>query len=218
MHPFIKSAAIAMVVILIAACAQTGPAKKSARGVGHREPVPVSAAQRSDFNRALDFMKKQDYEKALQILEAITKENDSLPGVNVNLAISYMKLAGEDGKEQYEKAEAALLRAIDINSKNETAQFQLGLLYRRTGRFDASREAYERALKLNRDYALAHYNLGILCDIYLKQPKCAVEHFEKYRELVPDSSDKVSMWLTDIRRRAGMPEPKPPETAADTEG
>ena len=128
-----------------------------------------------------------------------------------------MKLAGDDDKTNYEKAEKVLTRAIEVNPRNEVAQFQLGLLYRKTGRFELSRKAYEQAIKLNRNYAMAHYNLGILCDIYMQQPKCAIEHYENYQTLVPEDSEQVGKWLTDLRRRAGIPEPAPAVTAANKE-
>jgi tetratricopeptide (TPR) repeat protein len=204
-------------LLLAAGCADTGSTRRAAHTGSDRSPVPISAAQRNDFNKALGFMKKEQYENALPLLEDIIRENDSLPGANINLAIAYMKLSGEDDADNYAKAEKALLRATDISPKNEVARFQLGYLYRKTGRFDLSRKAYEEAIRINRNYAMAYYNLAILCDIYMQQLKCAVENFENYRTLVPEGSEQVGMWLTDLRRRAGIPEPEPPVVAAEKE-
>ncbi|MBN1379180.1 MAG: tetratricopeptide repeat protein [Gammaproteobacteria bacterium] len=218
MHRFIRVIVVGIALLMIGSCADTGPARTTSGAVRDRSPVPISAAQRNDFNQALGFMKKEQYEKALPLLEGIYKENDSMPGTNINLAIAYMKLADEDDKESLTKAENALTKAIEINPRNEVAQFQLGLLYRKTGRFELSRKAYEQALKVNRNYAMAHYNLGILCDIYLQQPKCAIEHFENYQKLVPQDAKQVGMWLSDIRRRAGIPEPMVPDAKTGKEG
>lgn len=214
MRRFISFISAVCLLLLIAACADTGTTRRSA---GTRTAVPVSAAQRNDFEKALGFMKKEQYEKALPLLEAIISENDGLPGANVNLAIAYMKLAGEGDAESYAKAEKALLRAVEVSPKNEVVQFELGLLYRKTGRFDLSRKAYEEAIKVNRNYAMAYYNLAILCDIYMQQLKCAVENFENYQKLAPEGSQQVSMWLTDLRRRAGIPEPEPAVVASEKE-
>jgi tetratricopeptide (TPR) repeat protein len=214
---FISFISAVCLLLLIAACADTGTTRSTRRSASDRTAVPVSAAQRNDFEKALGFMKKEQYEKALPLLEAIIGENDGLPGANVNLAIAYMKLAGEGDAESYAKAEEALLRAVEVSPKNEVVQFELGLLYRKTGRFDLSRKAYEEAIKVNRNYAMAYYNLAILCDIYMQQLKCAVENFENYRKLTPEGSQQVGMWLTDLRRRAGIPEPEPAVVASEKE-
>lgn len=214
MRRFISFISAVCLLLLIAACADTGTTRRSA---GTRTAVPVSAAQRNDFEKALGFMKKEQYEKALPLLEAIISENEGLPGANVNLAIAYMKLAGEGDAESYAKAEQALLRAVEVSPKNEVVQFELGLLYRKTGRFDLSRKAYEEAIKVNRNYAMAYYNLAILCDIYMQQLKCAVQNFENYQKLTPEGSQQVDMWLTDLRRRAGIPEPEPAVVASEKE-
>lgn len=197
---------------LLAGCTG-GPVR---RGEGERAPVPISASQRNDFDKALALMKKEQYEKAIPLLEAILAENDRLPGTHINLAIAYMNLDGEDEDSRYRKAEDALLQAVEIDPREAVAQHQLGLLYRKTGRLEQALQAYEKALKIDPEYAMAHYNLAVLCDIYLQQLECAIEHFEAYRRLLPEGeseqSEKVGLWLADLRRRAGVPEPAEPAT------
>src|SRR5690606_36257218 len=136
---------------------------------------------------------------------AILAENDQLPGAQINLAIAYMnvELEGQGDKQReanLKKAEQALTRAVEVNADDAVAHHQLGLLYRKTGRFAEARKAYERAISIESTYAIAHLNLGILCDIYLQQLECAIDHFEKYRALTPEEGDKVNLWLSDLRQ------------------
>lgn len=195
---------------LLGGCAGGGGGLKSSPTRAARTPVPISASLQSDFNKALSLMKKGAYQEAIPMLEAILAENDQLPGAQINLAIAYMNVESEgQGSNQREanlkKAEQALSRAVEVNPNDAVAHHQRGLLYRKTGRFSEARKAYERAISIESTYATAHLNLGILCDIYLQQLECAIDHFEKYRALIPEESDKVDLWLSDLRQRAGLP-------------
>lgn len=202
---------LAALLSLLGGCAGGGAGVKTSPTRAARTPVPISAALQSDFDKALSLMKKGAYREAIPVLEAILAENDQLPGAQINLAIACMNVEpeGRDGERQREanlkKAEQALTRAVEVNPDDAVAHHQLGLLYRKTGRFAEARKAYEQAISIESTYALAHLNLGILCDIYLQQLECAIDHFEKYRALAPEEGDKVNLWLSDLRQRAGLP-------------
>ncbi len=214
--------ALCAVLLLLEACSTGGggPAiRKPVRTAADAPQVPIaiSAAVQSDFKKALGLMKKQQYPEAIVALEDILSRNKQLPGALVNLAIAHMHIAdaieldSDENKtafsERYAKAEQALKGAISVNARSAVAHHQLGLLYRKTGRFPEARESYETAIDLQPDYALARLNLGILCDIYMQALECAIEHFEKYRRLVPENNDKVKLWLSDLYPRAGIPQP-----------
>jgi tetratricopeptide (TPR) repeat protein len=175
-------------------------------------PGTVSSASQDEFKKAVASMKNNDYQAAIPVLERILLNNPGLPGAQINLAIAYMNLQPFD-KEHYRKAEQALLQAVAAAPKDPVAHNQLGLVYRRTGRFQDALRAYDKALDLQRNYAAAHLNMAILCDIYLQDLPCAMEHFEKYGILVPDQMHQVSLWLTDLRKRAGIAEPAAPAPA-----
>ena len=56
------------------------------------------------------------------------------------------------------------------------------------------------AVTSNPDYALAHYNLGVLNELYLQRLDIALKHFETYQALVGDDR-QVEKWIVDLRRR-----------------
>ena len=81
---------------------------------------------------------------------------------------------------------------------------QLGILYRESGRFNEARAAYESALKINPDYALAQRNLGILLDIYLQQPQQALVHYRAYAQLAGAQDEEAVLWVAEIQQRLGV--------------
>jgi tetratricopeptide (TPR) repeat protein len=81
----------------------------------------------------------------------------------------------------------------------------MGIVYRRTGRFDAAHASYEQALSIHPDYHYARRNLGVLCDLYLADLECALNQYESYVEIVSDD-EQVVIWIADIRIRLGVSE------------
>jgi tetratricopeptide (TPR) repeat protein len=63
-------------------------------------------------------------------------------------------------------------------------------------------DEYEKALRLNPQDADTHYNLAIIYDEVSKNPKRAIEHYQKYLELKPDAADidEVKDWITRLEK------------------
>ena len=116
------------------------------------------------------------------------------PGAHVNLAIIHA--ANEDDTA----ARAAIDAALAENPEHPAALNQLGMLLRRNGNFLEAEAAYMKAVTVSPDYALAHYNLGVLNELYLQRLDAALQHFETYQALVGEDK-QVAKWITDLRRR-----------------
>jgi tetratricopeptide (TPR) repeat protein len=74
------------------------------------------------------------------------------------------------------------------------------MLLRRNGKFIEAEAAYLKAVTASPDYALAHYNLGVLNELYLQRLDVALQHFEIYQELV-GADKQVEKWIADLKRR-----------------
>ena len=99
-----------------------------------------------------------------------------------------------------ERAEASIKSALELSPRHPAAHNELGIVYRRTGRFEEARESYQRALAVYPEFHFARRNLGILCDVYLADVSCALEHYRLYRQMMP-GDETVAMWITDLQNR-----------------
>ncbi len=108
------------------------------------------------------------------------------------------------------EAEGAFRAALQAEPHNAAAGSELGISERRLGKFAAARTAYQGAIEADPNYAPAYLNLGVLEDLYLGEPRPALEHFEHYVQLAGESKP-VSGWLAELRKRLGVHAPTPPE-------
>ena len=102
--------------------------------------------------------------------------------------------------EDDKNTRAAIDQALALDADYAPALNQLGMLLRRNGNFLEAEAAYLKAVTVSPDYALAHYNLGVLNELYLQRLDTALQHFETYQTLVGEDK-QVERWIADLRRR-----------------
>lgn len=160
------------------------------------ENVSVSNAVRVDYDRALSLIEQGQADQGIRLLESVVESAPEVSGPIIDLGIAAHR-AGD-----LEAAEAHLLQAREINPEHPVAHNELGIIYRKTGRFALARSSYEAALALYPGYHHARRNLGILCDLYLADLECALASYEAYMKTVP-GDDQAAMWIADLRNRMG---------------
>jgi Flp pilus assembly protein TadD len=148
------------------------------------------------FERAVVMMKNREYEQASVLLEKIVEQSPGITAPHINVAVAYVHL----GKPQ--KAEQHLKMALGLIPGHPVASNEYGLLLRKAGRFAEARAVYEKSLVAFPDYRPARKNLGILCDLYLNDPACALGHYEMYSAAMP-GDEQVKLWIADLRMRFG---------------
>jgi Tfp pilus assembly protein PilF len=207
---------LVMVLSVIAGCATNGSVKSAViskePSVAERSTVArfedgrkgfiiteipqMNEASRKDFERAVALVNEQEYAKAIELLEKVIEQSPGVTAPYINIAIAYQHI----GKP--EQAEEHLKTALQLVPDHPAASNEYGLLYRKTGRFAEARTIYEKAIVRFPDYYPMHRNLGILCDLYLNDPACALEHYEIYSKAMPEDK-QVTLWIADLRARLG---------------
>ena len=170
------------------------------------------------YNKALYFIDKEEYEKALPCLEiAIKTDISSLKAwayfqigycygklgahtkaieawkqafrIDPNNAAAYYNL----GVAYYElgfykDAIEAWKQAFRIDPNNAAAYYNLGVAYNQLGFYKDAIEAYNQAIRISPDYAATYYNLGLIY-IRLHYYAKAIEAFKQAIRIDPDNAD-----------------------------
>ncbi len=184
-----------LAVVLAGGCSSTG-GERDARGkqAANGDPSDVPSAAQTLYEQATAVMAAGDYVEAELRLKEFLLQYPQFAGPWVNLAIIYSQ------NENDEAAREAIDEALTLDPENAAALNQLGMLLRRNGNFPEAEAAYLKAVTVSPDYALAHYNLGVLNELYLQRLEPALQHFERYQEIV-GSDEEVERWIVDLRRR-----------------
>jgi Flp pilus assembly protein TadD len=161
-----------------------------------KDPSNLDAESQADFEQAIAMIKEANYEKAIELLKKVIARSPGMTAPHIDIAISY------DHMNSPEQAEQHLKKALELIPGHPVASNEYGLLLRKAGRFAESRAVYEKALTIFPEYYPIHRNLGILCDLYLKDPACALEHYEIYSKAMPKEK-QVKVWLADLHARSG---------------
>lgn len=160
------------------------------------ETPRIDSGSRNDFERAVALMEDREFDKAIELLEKVIERSPGVTAPYINIGMAYAKTDKMDLAEQNLKA------ALNLIPDHPAASNEYGLLLRKSGRFPEARGIYEKALASFPEYLPVRRNLGILCDLYLNDPACALEQYEIYSEAVPED-EQVKLWIADLRMRLG---------------
>jgi Tfp pilus assembly protein PilF len=160
------------------------------------EVPQLDEASCRDFDRAVAMLNDREYGQAIELLEKVIEQSPGVTAPYIDIAIAYQHMGNLDQAEEHLKV------ALSLVPEHPVACNEYGLLYRKTGRFAEARAIYEKALLSFPDYYPVHRNLGILCDLYLNDTACALDHYEIYSEARPED-DQVKAWIANLRARLG---------------
>jgi tetratricopeptide (TPR) repeat protein len=199
---FARTVCAITLVAAVSACSTSGTKRRepvttrTEAGFTITDRIDVGGGVRGDFEEAVRLLEQERYAEAAAALREVAEAAPDATAVHVDLAIAYRHL------DDLEQAEKSLDRALELNPRHPVALVEMGIVYRRTGRFTEARERYEQTLGLYPDYHFARKNLGILCDLFIVDPGCALEQYELYNQAVPED-EEVAIWIADLKNRAG---------------
>lgn len=158
------------------------------------ENFGVAPEVRGEFNQAVMYLNQEKYSEAIKLLLAVAGKTSKFSAPYINLGIAYERTG------ELKKAEENFKKALEINQQHPVASNELGLVYRKTGRYVEARQLYEALLTAYPDFLPARKNLGVLCDIYIQDLNCAMEQYEEYLKGIPED-EKVKIWVADVKSR-----------------
>jgi len=180
----------------LSACSST-PSKQTPQLDAPEEQIVTPQEATLRFDRAVSLLGAGDLQQAEKEFRSLHDEYPLYFAPLANLGAVYLK------RDRPVEAEAALRAALEIEPNNAPVLNQLGIVYRMLGKFSDAEAAYLRAVEVDGNYAPTYRNLGVLCDLYLQQPKRALEAFERYQTTV-QSDPKVAAWVQELRTRMGI--------------
>lgn len=166
------------------------------RGFTVKDLAAVDSGAQTDFDRAMSYLRDKNYDKGIELLSKVSERSPKATAPYINLAIAY------EQTDKLKLAEESLKKALTINPDHPVANNEYGILFRRTGRFQEARKAYERALEKYPSYLPARKNLGIVCDLYLRDLDCALKNYQIYSAADPDDKT-LKIWIADVEKRLG---------------
>lgn len=189
---------LALSFTLISGCAgtQKNPAfeQRASKQEGVVRPQ-LSPVQEADYQKAVEGLRQGKLSSAKKDFLALLSAEPRLAGAQVNLGI----IAQKEGDK--EAAINAFNQALVLNPRNADALAALGVIALEKGEYRKAESLLLEAADLAPELAIAHYNLGILYELYLQEESDAIEHYTRYVSLSTDEDVKtVTRWLKLLER------------------
>jgi len=156
--------------------------------------IGVDPEIKEEFDTAIALLNDEKYPEAIRLLKGITGKTSKFTAPYINLGIAYARTGEMD------KAEETLKKALEINAQHPVVNNELGIVYRKTGQYKKAREHYKLVVDTYPEFLPAHKNLGVLCDIYMRDLECALQQYEEYLKRKPDD-ETVKIWMADVKSR-----------------
>ncbi len=145
------------------------------------------------YGEAITLLGNGDLDKARSMLLEFSGERPELAGPWANLGLISIK------QNKLDEAEAQLTKALQKNPDLAQAHNLMGYIEKSRGNIIKARDYYIRAVELKDNYALAHYNLALIYDIYIQDINKAIDHYQKYLALIKNKDKQTAEWLDQLK-------------------
>ena len=202
LHAYINPGLVAIIMLLfLAGCATTPAPTPESEQLPETAPAggmpqkKVSPEVQQAFDKAVATLRSGNYKQAIREFSSVSRRAPKLAAPYINQAIAYRHT------DDLLLAEKATQEALKRDSKSPEALNMLGLIKRANGDFKAAKNSYQQAISIRPDYAEAHLNLAMLCDIYLVDWSCAKTHYDRFQAIQGQPDKQVKGWIADLDRR-----------------
>jgi len=181
-----------LVSLLITSCSSTNETNiVSSSGLS---PLEQSDSERNEYRKAILLLNKNQLDTAKDIFLKLKSTRPELAGPYANLAIIALK------QNQPDKALELVKTSLIRNDKLPQALNLLAYIEQENGEIKSAEKHYLEAIKYNENYALAHFNIALLYDIYLQNVDKAIPHYERYMKLINNKDKTTADWVEQLKR------------------
>ena len=181
-----------LALLVLAGCATQSPSEKTPDSTSAL-PTTLTPAEAKNYQSAVARIEEGEAGKAINSLKKLTQAHPGQPGIWLNLAIAHYK------NGELDEAKVTLDQAQGVNNKIPEIYNLAGLIAVDQGDYTAADKHYQTALKLNKHFAEAHYNLALLWDIFYEDIGRAVEHYQQYLTLIKQEDKATTAWVEELK-------------------
>ncbi|MBI3306473.1 MAG: tetratricopeptide repeat protein [Candidatus Omnitrophica bacterium] len=143
------------------------------------------------YNAAEKYLSKEDYDKAIEELQEVLKENPNLAQAYNLLGIAYLKQ-----NKSLQSAIGSFQEAIRVDPNFPDSYFNLGITYAGAGKAPLEAAQYfEKAIAISPNYSKAYLGLGWVTLFEKKDPETAEKLFQKSLDVTTDKPPEAYFGL-----------------------
>lgn len=165
-----------------------------------------------EYQRAIKHMRKHEYEQAVNVLDALIKDEPD-QSRHYRFRAELLRLSGklDRARRDYEK----MTQVARDDTARAVAYNGLAEVLLQSGKFDAAHDAAQKAFDFAPDEWVAAYNLGMIED-RLRQSTEAIQHLDQaLAAKVPDARHRLLIHLYRARAYVRLGDMAAAEAAAD---
>jgi len=190
MH-FINKKIIVLLFITLAACSHN-PSLEKQKETQASDNTAVSL-ELALYKKAVLTLNNKQLDQAETLFLKMSKVQPDMAGSWANLALIRLKKDDLNGAKEYIEI------ALDKNPNMPQVLNLAGDVALKEDRLNDAKTYFELAIKNKNDYALAHYNLALIYDIYLQDIPLAVQHYELYLQYSTQPDKSTEKWVKGLK-------------------
>ena len=179
------------VTLVILGCSNNPTSSK--RADQKNDTTESSLEELAIYQDAIIALNDGDLGKAEQLFLEMSTRQPNLSGPWANLALIQVK------KGNLALADSYVKNALDKNSTMPQALNLSGYLAQRQGDINQAKSYYLQAITQKSDYALAHYNVALIYDVYLQDIEAAISHYQLYLSHIEQKDKATEDWLENLQ-------------------
>jgi len=145
------------------------------------------------YRRAIAQLGDNNLSAAQGSFEKMASKHPELAGPWANLSLIAIK------QGDLASAKTFIDKALNKNPYMAQALNLAGNIATEQADVIAAKKYYHQAIDINKEYALAHYNLALLYDTYLQDIPNAISHYQKYLSFTKIKDPKTQQWVNELK-------------------